>query len=112
MEKTEAGSQVYELKDLSASNVIALRFFSRIFPVKPGKSDCVTEPHNSAHAPIFSGRSLPKTPRDFNLRCRAERSMPTNAAVREILPPKRVTWAIKYSRSKTSRASRSGRVMI
>src|SRR5579862_2319147 len=34
-------------------------------------------------------RSALKTPSDFSLRCSAERSMPTNAAVREILPPKR-----------------------
>ena len=38
--------------------------------------------------------------------------MPTKAAVREMLPPNRVTWASRYSRSNTSRASRSGRVMI
>ena len=38
--------------------------------------------------------------------------MPTNVAVREMLPPKRVTWASRYSRSKTSRASRSGSCMI
>ena len=38
--------------------------------------------------------------------------MPTKAAVREMLPPKRVTWASRYSRSNTSRASRSGRRMI
>ncbi|MEO1001341.1 MAG: sigma-54 dependent transcriptional regulator, partial [Pseudomonadota bacterium] len=30
------------------------------------------------------------------------------AAVREMLPPKRLIWATRYSRSKTSRASRSG----
>ena len=34
--------------------------------------------------------------------------MPTNSAVREMLPPKRLTWARRYSRSKISRASRSG----
>jgi len=38
--------------------------------------------------------------------------MPTKVAVREMLPPKRVTWASRYSRSKTSRASRSGSCMI
>ena len=38
--------------------------------------------------------------------------MPMKAAVREILPPKRVTWASRYSRSNTSRASRKGRLMI
>src|SRR5713101_4573505 len=64
------------------------------------------------HVPTRSGRSLPKTPRDLSLRCSAERSMPTKAAVREMLPPKRVTWANRYSRSNTSRASRNGKVMI
>ncbi len=38
--------------------------------------------------------------------------MPTKAAVREMLPPKRVTCASRYSRSNISRASRSGRLMI
>ena len=38
--------------------------------------------------------------------------IPTNSAVLEMLPPKRLIWAIRYSRSKISRASRSGRVMI
>ena len=38
--------------------------------------------------------------------------MPMKAAVREILPPKRMIWALRYSRSNTSRASRSGRAMI
>ena len=54
----------------------------------------------------------PCRPSDFSLRCSAERSMPTKAAVREMLPPKRVTWASRYSRSNTSRASRSGSCMI
>ncbi len=35
--------------------------------------------------------------------------MPTNSAVREILPPKRLICATRYSRSNTSRASRNGR---
>ena len=35
--------------------------------------------------------------------------MPTNSAVRETLPPKRSSWAVRYWRSKISRASRSGR---
>ena len=34
--------------------------------------------------------------------------MPTNSAVREMLPPNRLTCAVRYSRSKISRASRSG----
>src|SRR3979411_147625 len=70
--------------------------------------------HRSARdqVPTLSGRSLPKTPSDLSLRWRAERSMPTKAAVREILPPKRVTCANRYSRSNTSRASRKGKVMI
>src|SRR5215467_7384534 len=64
------------------------------------------------YVPVRSERSLPKTPSDLSLRCNAERSMPTKAAVREMLPPKRVICASRYSRSKTSRASRSGSVMI
>jgi hypothetical protein len=34
--------------------------------------------------------------------------MPTNSAVREMLPPKRLICASRYSRSKISRASRNG----
>ena len=37
--------------------------------------------------------------------------MPTNSAVREILPPKRLICATRYSRSNISRASRSGRLI-
>src|SRR5215469_5499003 len=47
--------------------------------------------HSRGHVPTLSGRSLPNTPSDFSFRCSAERSMPTKAAVREMLPPKRVT---------------------
>ena len=35
------------------------------------------------------------TPSALSLRCSAERSMPTNSAVREILPEKRLIWAIR-----------------
>jgi hypothetical protein len=35
--------------------------------------------------------------------------MPTKLAVREMLPPKRLIWASRYSRSNISRASRSAR---
>ena len=42
----------------------------------------------------------------------SERSMPMKLAVREILPPKRTIWALRYSRSNTSRASRSGRARM
>src|ERR1700693_5127699 len=52
--------------------------------------------------------SLELTPRARSLRCSADRSIPTNSAVREMLPPKRLTWARRYSRSKISRASRKG----
>ena len=38
--------------------------------------------------------------------------MPIKAAVREMLPPKRMIWAARYSRSNTSRASRSGSAMV
>src|SRR5258707_14107963 len=64
--------------------------------------------HRSArgHVPTLSGRSLPKTPRDFSLRCNAERPMPPKAPLRRMLPPKPGTLASRYLRSKTSRASR------
>src|SRR5262249_24979162 len=48
------------------------------------------------------------TPSDFSLRWSADPSIPTTSAVREILPPKRLICAPRYSRSKISRASRSG----
>ena len=35
------------------------------------------------------------TPSAFSLRCSAERSMPTNSAVREMLPEKRLICAIR-----------------
>ena len=37
--------------------------------------------------------------------------MPMNSAVREILPPKRLICATRYSRSNTSRASRNGKLI-
>src|SRR5881409_2894753 len=77
-----------------------------------GQSSASPRRPNPHQVPTLSGRSLPKTPRDLSLRCSAERSMPTKAAVREMLPPKRVTCASRYSRSNTSRASRNGKVMI
>ena len=61
---------------------------------------------------FLAARARRPKPSDFSLRCRAERSMPMKAAVREMLPPKRRIWALRYSRSNTSRASRSGRAMI
>jgi hypothetical protein len=35
------------------------------------------------------------TPSALSLRCKADRSMPTNSAVREILPENRLIWAIR-----------------
>src|SRR5436190_23505653 len=66
----------------------------------------------AAHSTSSSSPARAATPRDLSLRCRAERSMPMKLAVREILPPKRRIWALRYSRSNTSRASRSGKAMI
>src|SRR2546423_6411825 len=63
------------------------------------------------HVPVLGKspvRSCELTPSALSLRCSAERSMPTNSAVREMLPPKRLICASRYSRSKISRASRSG----
>src|SRR5271165_5900474 len=53
----------------------------------------------------IGGQSIPNA---LSFRCSAERSMPTNSAVREMLPPNRLIWARRYSRSNASRASRSG----
>src|SRR5262249_56267681 len=67
---------------------------------------------DARHVPVLGKspvRSCELTPRARSLRCKAERSMPTNSAVREILPPKRLICASRYSRSKISRASRNGR---
>src|SRR5438105_6195599 len=55
---------------------------------------------------------LSPIPRAFSFRCKAERSIPMNDAVREMLPEKRRIWILRYSRSKDSRASRSGLPMI
>src|SRR5581483_8157517 len=63
------------------------------------------------HVPVLGislARSCELTPSARSLRCSAERSMPTNSAVREMLPPNRLIWASRYSRSKISRASRRG----
>ena len=38
---------------------------------------------------------LQPTPSAFSFRCSAERSIPTNSAVREMLPEKRLIWAIR-----------------
>src|SRR5258708_13821430 len=61
--------------------------------------------HRSARdqGPTLSGRSLPKTPSDLSLRWRAQPSMPTKAAVREMVPPQRVTSPNRDSRSNTPR---------
>src|SRR3954470_25012133 len=69
---------------------------------------------DASRAPVDAhcSRSDAANPSDFNLRCKAERSIPTKAAVREILPPNRVIWASRYCRSKASRASLSGIDMI
>src|SRR5690606_38116008 len=57
------------------------------------------------HQPTSSSdaRVLPR-PSDLSLRCKAERSIPMKAAVREILPENRSIWALRYSRSIASRA--------
>src|SRR5690606_27036283 len=68
----------------------------------------VSDLAHSASAPLRPGAS---TPSDLSLRCKAERSMPIKAAVREMLPPKRVICTLRYSRSKRSRASRSGKAI-
>src|SRR5436309_9343298 len=103
------------LIDAVAELIAAVLDMHRRLPVRQVLAGDIGDAgHRSARdqVPTLSGRSLPKTPKDLSLRCKAERSMPTKAAVREILPPKRVTCASRYSRSKTSRASRSGSCMI
>src|SRR6266478_165020 len=103
------------LIDAVAELIAAVLDMHRRLPVRQVLAGDIGDTgHRSARdqVPTLSGRSLPKTPSDLSLRWRAERSMPTKAAVREMLPPKRVTCANRYSRSKTSRASRNGKVMI
>ena len=43
-------------------------------------------PHRAILGPAFHY----STPRDFNFRCSADRSMPMNSAVRDMLPPNRL----------------------
>src|SRR5215216_428253 len=116
-----AANHRYDLIDAVGELVTAILDMNRRLPVRQilaGDIGDARQPTasprrpNLHHVPTFNGRSLPKTPSDLSLRCSAERSMPTKAAVREMLPPNRVTWASRYSRSNTSRASRNGSVMI
>src|SRR5437764_15388967 len=51
-------------------------------------------------------------PNALSFLCNADRSMPMNEAVREMLPEKRRIWILRYSRSNASRASRNGLPMI
>src|SRR5437879_11744019 len=55
-----------------------------------------------------SSARAPERPSDFSFRCRAERSMPRKAAVREMLPEKRSLCAVRYARANTSPTSRRG----
>src|SRR5579864_1432231 len=101
------------MRHILAGDIGDARHGSAFFGPRPSRPHTGGTPVLLAHhVPTLSGRSLPKTPRDLSFLCKAERSIPTKEAVREMLPPKRVTWARRYSRSNTSRASRSGRVMI
>src|SRR5205085_5674790 len=60
----------------------------------------------SGHLSSYSSPSLlSPMPRAFSFRWSADRSMPMNDAVREMLPEKRRIWILRYSRSKDSRAS-------
>src|SRR5690606_4908801 len=72
----------------------------------------IGDPGHQAPSPSSSPPRAGDTPSDLSLRCSADRSMPMKAAVREILPPKRMICADRYSRSNTSLASRSGRAMM
>ena len=74
--------------------------------VEPGVTGPSPEPLSP---PPFSSEF---TPSCFSLRCSALRSMPTNWAVRLILPPNRSSCACRYCVSNRSRASRSGRPMM
>lgn len=63
---------------------------NRQLPQKHGeKSD-----HSQSIAWICDRLAQP-TPKALSLRWSAERSMPTNSAVREILPENRLIWAIR-----------------
>jgi predicted component of type VI protein secretion system len=56
-----------------------------------------TERDEISQANAWNAQSfgIQPTPSALSLRCSAERSMPTNSAVREILPEKRLIWAIR-----------------
>jgi hypothetical protein len=62
-------------------------------------NECVNAVFHDRQTAVFRIRNfqagIQPTPRALSLRCRAERSMPTNSAVREILPENRLIWAIK-----------------
>src|SRR6476659_3194454 len=52
-------------------------------------------PALSCHALKPCSRPVGPTPSDLSLRCKAERSFPIKAAVREMLPPKRLICAMR-----------------
>ena len=60
----------------------------------PGKAWKSSEKLQQMHE-YGSTKPAHPTPSALSLRCSAERSMPTNSAVREILPEKRLIWAIR-----------------
>src|SRR3546814_10604912 len=68
---------------------------------------CSSDLHRERPA-YASPSELSVRPKSFSLRCRADRSIPMKAAVRERLPEKRLIWIRRYSRPKFSRASFSG----
>jgi hypothetical protein len=73
--------------DLMAANEISIRNSAILW--RPAVMN-----GNPPQTSSFALRYYP-TPSAFSLRCNAERSMPTNSAVREMLPEKRLIWAIR-----------------
>ncbi len=88
-------------------------------PRVPGATPTLPQLRRAVHAPdapaliLLHQLSFPSVmPSSLSLRCKADRSMPMNVAVRDMLPEKRLIWMRRYSRSKLSRASRNGAPMI
>src|SRR5206468_7868429 len=83
----------------------------RLLGAADAVEEMILQTQRSRHLYSSPSRFSP-IPSAFNFLCNAERSMPMNEAVREMLPEKRRIWILRYSRSNASRASRSGLPMI
>src|SRR5438270_167173 len=83
----------------------------RLLGAADAVEEMILQTQRSRHLYSSPSRFSP-IPSAFNFLCNAERSMPMNEAVREMLPEKRLIWILRYSRSNASRASRNGLPMI